>query len=91
MRYTSTVTIGHAPAATIDHTLDVTTLRGFATILHGSDITTLRGFAAGMVLTFVFSLCYNFVYNVMITERILDYCVDRISPSYPTHPQPRRG
>lgn len=40
---------------------------------------------------FVFSFCYNFVYNVMITERILDYCVDRISPRYPTHTQPRRG
>ena len=33
---------------------------------------------------FVFSLYYNFVYNVMVTERILDYCVDRISPRYPT-------
>ena len=33
---------------------------------------------------FVFSLYYNFVYNVMVTERILDYCVDRIFPRYPT-------
>jgi hypothetical protein len=29
---------------------------------------------------------HNFVYNVMITERILDYCVDRISPRYPNPP-----
>lgn len=33
---------------------------------------------------FVFSFYYNFVYNVMVTERILDYCVDRISPRHPT-------
>ena len=39
---------------------------------------------------FVFSSYYNFVYNVMITERIPNYCADPISPIH-SRPTPSLG